>query len=76
MSNHQTASRKKESRSHCTSSVGGRWAVKFPDNTALIISKMEDFTMLGYTAYQFSIVGPFALVCFFGAAVMWFSGIR
>lgn len=30
--------------------------------------------MLGYTAYQFSIVGPFALVCFFGAAVMWFSG--
>lgn len=26
--------------------------------------------------YQFSIVGPFALVCFFGAAVMWFSGIR
>ena len=44
--------------------------------TAPIISKMEDFTMLGYTAYQFSIVGPFALVCFFGAAVMWFSGIR
>lgn len=67
---------KKESRSHCTSSVGGRWAVKFPDNTVPIISKMEDFTMLGYTAYQFSIVGPFALVCFFGAAVMWFSGIR
>ena len=32
--------------------------------------------MLGYTAYQFPIVGPFALVCFFGAAVMWFSGIR
>lgn len=32
--------------------------------------------MLGYTAYQFSIVGPFALVCFFDAAVMWFSGIR
>ena len=39
-------------------------------------SEMEDFTMLGYTAYQLSIVGPFALVCFFGAAVMWFSGIR
>ncbi len=32
--------------------------------------------MFGYTAYQFSIVGPFALVCFLGAAVMWFSGIR
>lgn len=32
--------------------------------------------MLGYTAYQFSIVGLFALVCFFGAAVIWFSGIR
>ena len=37
---------KKESRSHCTSSVGGRWAVKFPDNTAPIISKMEDISML------------------------------
>lgn len=32
--------------------------------------------MFGYTAYQFSIVAPFALFCFFGAAVMWFSGIR
>lgn len=28
------------------------------------------------TLYHFSIVGPFALVCFLGAAVMWFSGIR
>lgn len=70
------AQQQKESRSHCWRSVGGRWAVKFPDNTVSIISKMEDFTMLGYTAYQLSIVGPFALVCFFGAAVMWFSGIR
>ena len=32
--------------------------------------------MFGYTAYQFSCVGPVALVCFLGAAVMWFSGIR
>jgi hypothetical protein len=53
--------------------VGGRWAVKFPDNTAPIISKMEDFTM---TMYQFSCVAPLAFVFFFGAAVMWFSGIR
>ena len=30
--------------------------------------------MFGYTVYQFSVVGPFALVCFLGAAVMWFSG--
>ena len=30
--------------------------------------------MFGYTAFQFSIVGPVALVCFLGAAVMWFSG--
>lgn len=27
------------------------------------------------TLYHFSVVGPFALVCFLGAAVMWFSGI-
>ena len=32
--------------------------------------------MFGYTAYQFSCVAPLALFCFFGAAVMWFSGIR
>lgn len=32
--------------------------------------------MFGYTAFQFSVVGPFALVYFLGAAVMWFSGIR
>lgn len=32
--------------------------------------------MFGYTVYQFSIVAPFALVCFLGAVVMWFSGIR
>ena len=35
--------------------------------------------MFGYTAYQFSCVGPFApvaLMFFVGAAVMWFSGIR
>ena len=32
--------------------------------------------MFGYTAYQFSCVAPFAVFCFFGAAVMWFSGIR
>ena len=32
--------------------------------------------MFGYTAYQFSCVAPFALFWFFGAAVMWFSGIR
>lgn len=29
-----------------------------------------------YTAYQLSCVLPFVLFCFFGAAVMWFSGIR
>ena len=28
------------------------------------------------TLYHFSVVGPFALVCFLGAVVMWFSGIR
>ena len=66
----------KESRSHCWRSVGGRWAVKFSRQYRPHYIKMEDFTMLGYTAYQLSIVGPFALVCFFGAAVMWFSGIR
>ena len=32
--------------------------------------------MLGYTAYQFSCVAPLAFIFFFGAAVMWFSGIR
>ncbi len=32
--------------------------------------------MFGYTAYQFSCVAPFVLFCFFGTAVMWFSGIR
>ena len=26
--------------------------------------------------YHFTCVAPFALFCFFGAAVMWFSGIR
>ena len=28
------------------------------------------------TMYQFSCVAPLAFVFFFGAAVMWFSGIR
>lgn len=46
------------------------------EDTYQLVFIGHDFTMLGYTAYQFSIVGPFALVCFFGAAVMWFSGIR
>lgn len=32
--------------------------------------------MLGYTAYQFSCVAPLAFAFLFGAAVMWFSGIR
>lgn len=35
------AQQQKESRSHCWRSVGGRWAVKFPDNTVPIISKID-----------------------------------
>ena len=35
--------------------------------------RREYFTM---TMYQFSCVAPLAFAFFFGAAVMWFSGIR
>ena len=62
---------KQESRSHCWRSVGGRWAVKFPDNTVPIISKMEDFSM---TMYHFQCLAPFFVWCLIGIVGCWYSG--
>ena len=61
---------KKESRSRCWNTVGGnmkRW-YSLPDDTAPIISKMEDFTM---SMYHFTCVAPFVLWCLIGAVASW-----
>ena len=39
-----------------------------PDNTAPIISKMEDFTM---SMFHFTCVAPFVLWCLIGAVACW-----
>ena len=65
------AQQQKESRSHCWRSVGGKRAVKFPDNTAPIITKMEDFSM---TMYHFQCLAPFFVWCLIGIVGCWFSG--
>ena len=74
---YQHDSCKKKAAFPVTSRKGGRWAVfacrPIPPP---LYRKMEVFTMLGYTAYQFSCVAPLAFAFLFGAAVMWFSGIR
>lgn len=62
------AQQRKESRSHCWRSVGGRWAVKFPDNTVPIISKMEDFTMIFVRVYT--------VYFLIGTILLWRAGIR
>lgn len=43
-------------------------AVKFGDNTAPIIPKMEDFTM---SMFHFTCVAPFVLWCLIGAVASW-----
>lgn len=48
--------------------MGGRWVVKFADDTAPIISKMEDFTM---SMFHFTCVAPFVLWCLIGAVACW-----
>ena len=63
----------KKAASQCSDRGAANGRYLLAGITVPIISKMEDFTM---TMYQFSCVAPLAFAFFFGAAVMWFSGIR
>ena len=49
-----------------------RW-YSLANDTAPIISKMEDFTM---STFHFTCVAPFVLWCLAGAVACWFSGNR